>query len=51
MNLYPEIYVVTVVYNGEATIERTINSVISQSYKNFKYINIYFKKIYSETII
>jgi glycosyltransferase involved in cell wall biosynthesis len=40
MNLNPVIYVVTVVFNGEATIERTINSVISQTYKNFKYIII-----------
>lgn len=33
----PEIVVITVVYNGESTIEKTIKSVISQSYSNFKY--------------
>src|SRR6187402_2271204 len=36
----PLISIVTVVYNAKETIERTIKSVISQSYKNIEYIVI-----------
>ncbi len=36
----PLISIITVVYNGEKTIERTIKSVISQTYDNIEYILI-----------
>ncbi len=36
----PLISVITVVLNGEKTIERTINSVISQNFNSFEYIII-----------
>ena len=41
MTNYPEkpvISIITVVFNGEKTIERTIKSVIAQSYENIEYI-------------
>ena len=34
----PLVSIVTVVYNGAATIERTIASVLGQSYPNIEYI-------------
>ena len=34
------ISIITVVLNGEKTLERTIKSVINQSYKNFEHIVI-----------
>jgi len=37
---YPRISVITIVLNGAATIERTIQSVLSQPYSNFEYIII-----------
>ena len=33
-----KISVITVSLNSEKTIEKTINSVLSQNYKNFEYI-------------
>ena len=33
-----KISIITVVYNSEKTIEQTIQSVLSQSYKNIEYI-------------
>lgn len=38
--LLPRVSVVTVVFNGEKSLERCIKSVISQSYRNFEYILI-----------
>ena len=36
----PLISIITVVYNGEALLEKTIKSVINQTYKNIEYIII-----------
>jgi glycosyltransferase involved in cell wall biosynthesis len=36
----PLISIITVVYNGAATLERTVLSVVSQTYKNIEYIII-----------
>lgn len=36
----PLITIITVVFNGEKTLERTIQSVINQTYKNIEYIII-----------
>lgn len=36
----PTISIITVVYNGEDTIQRTIDSIKNQSYKNIEYIII-----------
>ena len=36
----PLVSVITVVYNGAETVERTIKSVLSQTYTNFEYIVI-----------
>ncbi len=39
MNVFlPKVSIITVVYNGEKTLEKTIQSVINQSYKNVEYI-------------
>lgn len=35
---YPLLSIITVVYNGEAVLEKTIQSVINQSYDNVEYI-------------
>lgn len=40
MNPFPTISIITVVRNGEHSIERTIQSIISQSYKDIEYIII-----------
>jgi glycosyltransferase involved in cell wall biosynthesis len=40
MNPLPTISIITVVRNGEQSIERTIKSIISQTYKNIEYIII-----------
>lgn len=36
----PEFSIITVSYNSEKTIERTIKSILSQSFKNYEYIII-----------
>ncbi|WP_075591054.1 glycosyltransferase family 2 protein [Labilibacter marinus] len=38
MTLKPKISIITVVYNGESTLEATIKSVAAQSYSNIEYI-------------
>lgn len=38
MKTNPKISVVTVTYNAEKTLERTIKSVVAQNYKNLEYI-------------
>ncbi len=38
MNHTPKISVITVVYNGETTLEQTIKSIVSQTYRNIEYI-------------
>jgi glycosyltransferase involved in cell wall biosynthesis len=38
LNGNPLISVITVVYNGETTLERTVQSVIGQTYENMEYI-------------
>lgn len=40
INKVPVLSIITVVFNGEMFIERTIRSVISQEYANFEYIII-----------
>lgn len=40
MQFYPKISIVTVVYNAHTLIERTIKSVLSQTYLNIEYIVI-----------
>lgn len=40
MKDYPLVSIITVVYNGAATIEQTIQSVINQTYQNIEYIII-----------
>ncbi len=39
-NNNPKISIITIVYNGSNTLEKTIQSVINQNYKNFEYIII-----------
>ena len=39
-NQYPLVTIVTVCFNSEKTIERTIKSILSQSYKNIEFIII-----------
>jgi glycosyltransferase involved in cell wall biosynthesis len=38
--MIPSISIITVAFNSEKTIERTIKSVLNQTYKNFEYIII-----------
>lgn len=45
MKDYPLVSIITVVYNGAATIEQTIQSVINQTYQNIEYIIIDGKSI------
>ena len=40
MNNSPLISIITVVYNGSKTLKQTIDSVLSQNYKNIEYIVI-----------
>ena len=40
MNKYPKVSIITVVYNGAAHLEQTIQSVLKQSYDNMEYIII-----------
>ena len=36
-----KISVITVVYNGEKTLEKTIKNVLNQDYRNLEYIIVY----------
>jgi glycosyltransferase involved in cell wall biosynthesis len=38
--MYPLVSIITIVYNGEKNIEKTIKSVINQTYRNVEYIII-----------
>lgn len=40
-NTYPKVTIVTLVYNDEKNIERTIKNILNQNYKNFEYIVLY----------
>lgn len=36
--MHPLISIITVTYNAESAIEKTLNSVLSQTFKNYEYI-------------
>ncbi len=40
MSNFPKVSIITIVYNGENTLEKTIKSVINQHYDNIEYIII-----------
>jgi glycosyltransferase involved in cell wall biosynthesis len=40
MQTFPKISIITVVFNGEALLERTIKSVLEQTYANIEYVII-----------
>ena len=43
MSINPFITIVTVCYNSEKTIERTIKSVLSQQFTDYEYLMVYQK--------
>ena len=40
MSVNPKLSVITIVYNNDVAIERTMLSVLNQTYKNIEYILI-----------